>query len=317
MVYAEGVGKRIFGCVALVAAAFVWQLQGASVLALQVQRALAAGDMRAAQAVLQQYRSANGTSSVEYAEGLSWLGRGQLSARQFAEAEATAQQVRTICLATVGKHPVDSDPGMATALGASIEVQANAAAQQGRRDEAVVFLRDEQRRWKNTNIVERISKNLNLLTLEGKPAPALETSQGVLGSKPRPLAQHRGHPVLLFFWAHWCPDCKAEIAVIERLERTYGARGLEVIAATKHYGYVANGQDAPPDVETTYIAKIWTQYYAGLGKVETPLSTANFATWGVSTTPTLALVDKEGIVRLYNPGNLSYEALAAKIEPLL
>ncbi len=48
--------------------------------------------------------------------------------------------------------------------------------------------------------------------------------------------------------------------------------------------------------------------------VEIPLSETNFARFGVSTTPTLVLVDPQGIVRLYNPGNASYELLAARIE---
>ncbi len=85
---------------------------------------------------------------------------------------------------------------------------------EGQRDQAVLFLRDELKRWQGTSIVTRIQKNVNLLTLEGKPAPPLDVTQGVGGVKPLPLAAHRGHPVLLFLWAHWCPDCKAEAATI-------------------------------------------------------------------------------------------------------
>ena len=90
-----------------------------------------------------------------------------------------------------------------------------------------------------------------------------------------------------------------------------------VVAPTQHYGYVAGGQDAPRDVETKYIAEVFSKYYAPLGPVEIPLSEANFAKFGVSTTPTMVLVDKKGIVRLYNPGNATYETLAAKIEAAL
>jgi thiol-disulfide isomerase/thioredoxin len=127
------------------------------------------------------------------------------------------------------------------------------------------------------------------------------------------LSAHAGHPVLLFFWAHWCSDCKQEIPVIERVESVYKAKGLEVIAPTQHYGYVAGGVDAPLAVETPYIAKIWAQYYAGLGRVETPLSEANFARYGVSTTPTLVLVNATGIVTLYHPGLMTFDELAAAL----
>ena len=64
------------------------------------------------------------------------------------------------------------------------------------------------------------------------------------------------------------------------------------------------------------IAAVYAQYYASLGKIEIPLSEANFLRFGVSTTPTMLLVDGQGIVRMYNPGAASYETLAARIEPL-
>jgi len=85
----------------------------------------------------------------------------------------------------------------------------------------------------------------------------------------------------------------------------------------QHYGYVAGGKDASPTEESAYISAVFAKYYAGLGKVEVPLSEENFTRLGVSTTPTLVLVDKQGIVRLYNPGALGYEALVKKVEPLL
>jgi hypothetical protein len=37
----------------------------------------------------------------------------------------------------------------------------------------------------------------------------------------------------------------------------------------------------------------------------------------VSTTPTLVLIDRSGIVRLYRPGRMTYEELAPRIAELL
>ena len=48
-----------------------------------------------------------------------------------------------------------------------------------------------------------------------------------------------------------------------------------------------------------------------------PVSEQNFLNFGVSSTPTLVLVDRTGTVRLYHPGRMSYEELRGRIEPLL
>jgi thiol-disulfide isomerase/thioredoxin len=284
--------------------------------ALQIRNASLAGDFATVRKVLVQARQSMGTTP-QYIEALSWLGRGYLNAKDFNAADQNAAEVRRLCLEQLTHRKLDAEPALPLALGASIEIHATVAAAQGRRDESVVFLREEAKRWYATSIRARIQKNLNLLTLEGKPAPPLELTHAVTNRKLETLAQHRGHPVLLFFWAHWCSDCKNEIAIISRLEQQYGSRGLAVIAPTQHYGYVAGGQDATPAVETNYIKSVYAQYYAGLGNVEAPLSEENFASYGVSTTPTIVLIDARGIVRLYNPGTISYDQLAARVESVL
>jgi thiol-disulfide isomerase/thioredoxin len=281
-----------------------------------VKGAVTAGAYSAAQTALQQYHAAAGTTP-EYIEAFSWIGRGQLTRHDAAAAETNAAEVRKLCLAELGHRKLDAEPHLPIALGASIEVEAQALAAENRRDEAVLFLDGELKKWQGTSIRDRIQKNFNLLTLEGKPVPVLDVSQGIGSRKPLPLSAHLGHPVLLFLWAHWCGDCKNEVGIVQKVMANYGPRGLVVVAPTQHYGYIAGGQDAPPAVETKYIGEVFAKYYAGLGSVEIPLSEANFAKFGVSTTPTMVLVDGKGIVRLYNPGNASYDLLAAKIESAL
>jgi thiol-disulfide isomerase/thioredoxin len=285
-------------------------------IAQYVQLAMHAGEFGAADKALAQYRAARGVTP-EYLDAFSRIGRARLASHNLDAAEKNAEEVIRLCKAQLAHRKLDLEPELPLALGAGIEVHAQALAQQNRRDEAVIFLHEELAKWQGTSIRDRIQKNINLLTLEGKPAPILDISEGIGPRKPLPLSAHRGHPVLLFLWAHWCPDCKDEVNVVRQLMTTYGPRGLVVIAPTQHYGYVAQGNPAPPAVETKYISDVFAKYYAGLGSVEIPLSQRNFTRFGVSTTPTMVLVDGQGIVRLYNPGAASYQLLAAKIEPLL
>jgi thiol-disulfide isomerase/thioredoxin len=306
--------RRLAGLV-VVLACIVWAQQRVSIVDF-VRAVATGGDLPTAEKALNQYKTALGTTP-EYVEALSWIGRARLGKKDFSGASQNADAVRQLALAQLSGRQLDAVPHLPTALGASIEVQAQALAAQNRRDEAVVFLNDELKKWQKTSIQARIQKNLNLLTLEGKPVPVIDIAQGIGSVRPQPLAAHRGHPVLLFLWAHWCADCKNEIAIVKKLEANYAGRGLVVVAPTQHYGYIAGGQEAPPAVETRYIGQVFAQYYATLGPLEVPLSEDTFAKFGVSTTPTMVLLDKRGIVSLYHPGNASYELLASKIEAAL
>ena len=48
-----------------------------------------------------------------------------------------------------------------------------------------------------------------------------------------------------------------------------------------------------------------------------PLSANNFIAYGASSTPTLVLIDRGGIVRYYHPGAASEAELTARIRALL
>ena len=252
----------------------------------------------------------------ERIEALSRLARGALAARQLDQAESYASETRKLALELLKRRKLDAERHLPLALGASIEVQASVLAERGERERAVSFLAGELETWWDTSIRTRIQKNLNLLTLEGKPAPPLEVGQW-LGPRPLPLTALKGRPVLLFFWAHWCPDCKAQIPALVKIEAEYGRRGLVLVGPTQRYGYVARGQEAPPDEELRYIDQVRQKFYAALAAMPVPVSEENFKRYGASTVPTLVLIDRQGLVRLYHPNQMSYGELAAQVASAL
>ena len=77
------------------------------------------------------------------------------------------------------------------------------------------------------------------------------------------------------------------------------------------------GQPAAPDAELAHIIQIRDTYYGFLRDGFVPVTKANHTRYGVSTTPTLALVDRGGIVRLYHPGQMTEEELEAAIRRIL
>ena len=122
---------------------------------------------------------------------------------------------------------------------------------------------------------------------------------------------------MLFFWAHWCPECKTQGPILAKLLAKYQSDGLTIVAPTQRFGYVAGGRPASPVDELRYIAEIRDQYYSFLADKLVPVSVANHERYGVSTTPTLVILDRKGLVRQYHPGQLTEAELEAQIRPLL
>jgi thioredoxin-related protein len=80
---------------------------------------------------------------------------------------------------------------------------------------------------------------------------------------------------------------------------------------------MAGGEEAPRAEEVKYIETVWQKHYAQIAGMTVPVSEENFNAWGASTTPTLVLINKRGIVRLYHPGKMPLEELQTRVSALL
>ncbi|HYP08518.1 MAG TPA: redoxin domain-containing protein [Bryobacteraceae bacterium] len=281
---------------------------GLFALVPEVREAINAGDFKKAEALVAADRKAAGLTP-ENVLALSWLGRGALAAKNYDSADKYALETERHASELLKKRKIDAEPNLPLALGASIEVQSQVLAARGERDRALAFLREQVTRYRDTSMRARIQKNINLIDLVGKRAPELDIREHIGTVKPMSLSALRGKPILLFLWAHWCSDCKAQGPVISRLMKEFAPKGLTVIAPTQLYNEVAN--------ERQHIAGVLAQNYPDLKSVAVPLSSETFYKYGVSSTPTLVLIDRSSIVRLYRPGRMTYEELAPLIAGIL
>lgn len=286
-------------------------------LVAQVRDAMAAHDFPKAEAVIVARKAHDGTTS-EVIEAVSWLGRGALAEGRLDAAEQYATEAQRLALEALGSRSIDADARLATAVGAAIEVQAQVLAGRGARSDAIVLLERELKTYRHSSIDKRIEKNIDLLTLEGHPAPALELTESLGAPLSGATATALdGKVVVLFFWAHWCSDCKAQGPILATLYERYRDRGLAIVAPTQRFGYVAGGAAATPDEEIAYMRGVRDKFYPFLAGVPVPVSTANHERYGVSSTPTVVILDRQGIVRLYHPGQLTEQELDAQLRPLL
>ncbi len=269
-----------------------------------------------ARAILEARRVDSEQPTAEWLAAVSWLARGASFAERWDLAERYASEAYEGSLELMKERPLDAERFLPTALGAGIEVLGHTYDAQGDRARAVTFLSAARQEFAGTSIETRIQKNFLLLSLEGKPFPPLVVDD-YLGLQPPTPDELKGKVVLFFFWAHWCPDCKRQEPVLRELYEEYHDRGLVIVGPTQLYGYISRGQTATPEEELAYLNGDYTAQFPIPSWMGVPISTNNFLNFGVSTTPTLVLVGRDGIVQRYNPGDLSQEELAALIEPLL
>ena len=281
----------------------------------QVRAAIDAGDMAKAEKLVLGDIADGGTTPIAV-EAFSWLGRGYLGLKKYDEAVKYAQRTYTIVEEQLKTRGLDDEPRLPTALGASIEVQAQVMAAQGDRSEAIIFLRKEMERYKDSSMTARLTKNVNMIGLEGQPAFAINATDWFTAQKVS-MADLKGKPVLLWMWAHWCSDCKIFGPILEAARKKYAASGLTVVAVTQPFGYVAKKKPAEWDEERAYTLQVRDEFYPWLKDVPMPVSKDLYSAYGVSTSPTIVFVDRAGNVANYHPGRLTTEELDAVLTTLV
>ncbi|MBI1760329.1 MAG: TlpA family protein disulfide reductase [Acidobacteria bacterium] len=272
-----------------------------------VRLKLSAGDLASGAHAAEDYKLKTGVDA-EYLDAVGWLARGAEMLRQY---DAAAQYV-----AELRREIKEEKSELLAPLGAAIEVEGRLLAVHKGRQAAKEFWEKEFAVAKNIGLRARLRKNINLLFLTGQPAPELNPTD-FAGPQPPTLASLKGKPVLLFLWAHWCGDCRAQAAALSRVYQKYEAQGLVLLAPTRFYGTGAQDKSATPAEEKAHLAKVWAESYTGLEGVPIPIETEMMVRYGVAATPTFVLIDRKGIVRLYAPTRLSEAELARQIEAIL
>ncbi len=151
----------------------------------------------------------------------------------------------------------------------------------------------------------------------GTKAPnfTLKTVDG----KSYSLSSFKGKPVLVEFFAVWCPICQAESTVLNEIDATYGSKGLQTVAVlASPYG---KNYEKSGDTDLSIVTKSDINWFISNFKVkhltliDPTFSTVN--TYGASSYPGLYIIDKNGIIRYAEAGERPLSELSSAITPLL
>ena len=128
--------------------------------------------------------------------------------------------------------------------------------------------------------VDELAGALNLVPLHGVAPPAFALER-LTDGKTIALASLQGRPVLVYFWATWCPYCSRELpSAIEHIHREFGPRGLVVLAVNME--------------ESRETVRAWVRDRKLTMDVLLDMSGAVNGAWGVAYSPVVFVVGRDG-----------------------
>ena len=116
------------------------------------------------------------------------------------------------------------------------------------------------------------------------------------------LSDLRGTPVVLNFWATWCPPCRAEIPHFQAASRKYN--GQVIVAG------VDDGE--PLATVSPFVSEMGMTY-----PILLDLDSAVAIRYRVSALPTTFFIDADGVIQEVYPGIINQAVLESRIEQLI
>jgi cytochrome c biogenesis protein CcmG/thiol:disulfide interchange protein DsbE len=135
----------------------------------------------------------------------------------------------------------------------------------------------------------------------GKEAPDFRVIG--LDGAPIQLSDFRGRPILVTFWATWCPPCRAEDPDIEAVYRQFQDAGLVVLAVDLGEDPVTVRNYAQRAGLTFTVALDQRNEAAGIYRIAGP--------------PTHYFIDADGLIRDWQNGSMSKETIEKKVSAIL
>jgi cytochrome c biogenesis protein CcmG/thiol:disulfide interchange protein DsbE len=141
----------------------------------------------------------------------------------------------------------------------------------------------------------------------GTKAPSFSATTLDTPARTKTLTDYKGQVVLLNVWATWCEPCRREMPSIEALQKSYGPKGLKIVAVSIDDA----GTDAGIRAFTQQFGLTFEILHDATGAIQ-----QSYQTTGV---PESVLIGRDGIIRKKIAGGDNWNSSANRtlVEQLL
>ena len=153
--------------------------------------------------------------------------------------------------------------------------------------------------------VEKSSVSSNGKSSENQGLKAYDFTFTDVNGKTHHLSDYKGKVVIVQFFGTYCPPCRAEMPVLEKIYRDYNGKVVVIGLSVDYTG-------APPKKLKPFVKEMGVSYPVGPSSDKAWEEYAGKIT-GLDSIPQTFIIDKNGFIRYYEVGFMpSYENLFRK-----
>ena len=123
----------------------------------------------------------------------------------------------------------------------------------------------------------------------GSKAPSFKVT--TVDGKSLGLADLMDKPTLIVFWAKWCPHCRVELPVVDKIYRDLGPKGMYIIGISL-------------DSDTSAAKQFLTDNHISFPVAIVGTGSDLVRSYGITGIPAVFVLDKGGIVKNHFAGEV-------------